>query len=668
MKAEKEFFDKEIECKRFYLEKEIVMNAAEEAVLDQLVMEENIEVKSGKMCNSKNKTAEVPIVKFENMPSKLEPKPLFENPSGYTIRQPEVQPEILFMERLINIQDKQMELTAQLVNQQRINSLPVQEPPVFSGNAFDYPAFITAFDAIILNNVRKESDKLYFLNKYTVGKANETVKGFLSLPENGYSMARKILDQRFGNPIKIAEAFKVRLRNWPQINDGNSAALQDFADFLVRCEEAMRISDAIAELDSSQVLRESCAKLPSYSCITWCRQAHDMQMNLKKQVKFHDFVIFVRKETELATDPIFSPDALKSLRKKSSDSRNINQKQFTGKSVNRVSLKTESKPLQSNTKEKRSPSFSCFLCKTNLHKLEKCSKFMELSMDERREFVRANHLCFGCFSNDGHISKNCQNRLLCGECGKRHPTPLHYSSATVKSEYSSKTEEALKPSDGKANANTVAVCSNQDCSTVVTNCMILPVLLSHKQMPEKVVQVYAILDEASDITFVKTSVMHGLGIEGTKTSLQLNTMLGRQQIDVNRIEGLIVKRLDEQVEIELPKTYSRDNIPSRCDQIPTPDIADKWKHLKKIKDKLLPYQKDAEVGLLIGCNCPRALKPKEVILGKGEEPYAVRSILGWGIIGPVGFANEDNLQASCNRIVAQETVNSSSCYKQTLKK
>ena len=280
-------------------------------------------------------------------------------------------------------------------------------------------------------------------------------------------------------------------------------------------------------------------------------------------------------------------------------------------------------------------------------------------MDERREFARANHLCFGCFSNDGHISKNCQNRLLREECGKRHPTPLHYSSATVKSEYSSKTEEALKPSDGKANANTVVVCSNQDRSTVVTNCMILPVLLSHKQMPEKVVQVYAILDEASDTTFVKTSVMHGLGIEGTKTSLQLNTMLGRQQIYVNRIEGLIVRRLDEQVEIELSKTYSRDNIPSRRDQIPTPDIAGKWKHLKKIKDKLLPYQKDTEVGLLIGCNCPRALKRKEVILGKGDEPYAVRSILGWGIIGPVGFANRDNLQASCNWIVAQERINSS---------
>ena len=42
-----------------------------------------------------------------------------------------------------------------------------------------------------------------------------------------------------------------------------------------------------------------------------------------------------------------------------------------------------------------------------------------------------------------------------------------------------------------------------------------------------------------------------------------------------------------------------------------------------------------DVGLLLRCNCSRAMKPRGVILGKGEDPYAVRTLLGWGIIGPV---------------------------------
>ena len=67
------------------MEKEIAITAVAEAVFDTLVMEDNTEVKSGEVCSHKNKSAEVPIAKFENVPAKVEPEPLLENPSGYTI-------------------------------------------------------------------------------------------------------------------------------------------------------------------------------------------------------------------------------------------------------------------------------------------------------------------------------------------------------------------------------------------------------------------------------------------------------------------------------------------------------------------------------------------------------------------------------------------------------
>ena len=63
----------------------------------------------------------------------------------------------------------------------------------FSGNAFDYPAFTTAFDSIICENVPSNKDRLYFLDKYTTGKANEVVKGFLN-SEHLYTEARKLFD------------------------------------------------------------------------------------------------------------------------------------------------------------------------------------------------------------------------------------------------------------------------------------------------------------------------------------------------------------------------------------------------------------------------------------------------------------------------------------------
>ena len=104
-------------------------------------------------------------------------------------------------------------------------------------------------------------------------------------------------------------------------------------------------------------------------------------------------------------------------------------------------------------------------------------------------------------------------------------------------------------------------------------------------------------------------------------------MLRQQEIAVEKISGLVVDRIDKRMEIELPKTYSRSNIPFRRDQIPRKETANE--------------------------------KPREVILGKGD-PYAVRTLLGWGIIGPVIMptskeADEVNDNSvTCNRVMAYE--------------
>ena len=185
-------------------------------------------------------------------------------------------------------------------------------------------------------------------------------------------------------------------------------------------------------------------------------------------------------------------------------------------------------------------------------------------------------------------------------------------------------------------------------------------MLFHKDNPDKEVKVYALLDDASDTTFVTTQVQHELGIEGVETSLNLSTMLGRETLSVRRVEGLIVQRLDKRAQVELPKAYARQSIPSRRDQIPTPEIVDKWPHLNKIRDKIPPYEEYLEIALLIGCNCPKAIKTKEVIQGKSEEPYAVRTLLGWSIVGPVAKSNtplgDHALNSTCHRILAREII------------
>ena len=46
-----------------------------------------------------------------------------------------------------------------------------------------------------------------------------------------------------------------------------------------------------------------------------------------------------------------------------------------------------------------------------------------------------------------------------------------------------------------------------------------------------------------------------------------------------------------------------------------------------------------------------------MILGKGDDPYAVRTLLGWGILDPVSLTQDDvstDVDVSCNRIITRE--------------
>ena len=486
---------------------------------------------------------------------------------------------------------KQAELSSLIINQQKISSLLVKELPVFSRDYFEYPAFMTTFDSIICSNVPSNKDRLYFLDKYTRGKANNIVKGFLAMSsDSAYNKARKMLDQRFGNPVHVAEAYKSSLRNWPKINDGHSSGLQDFSDFLIQWEEATKTIQSMGDLDSTETLSLVCSKLPSYSAVKWCRHAHERQTKSKKIITFSTFMNFVREEAELANDPIFSPDALKAERKKTGTQPKWGWKNKSKKkddsNLSANSLATSGTPHPSDLASLTKPfadqtDQACPLC-NGQHALVKCSKFLKSSVDERSEFIRSKALCFGCFKS-GHMSSGCRNRSICKECGRRHHSLLHGvkpKSTESRPQPDRKSQETQRPSNkneplsekppvsGSASSNLISVThsSATESASVITNCRIIQVLLFHKDNPAKAIKVYALLDDASDTTFVTTQVQRELGIKSVESSLDLSTMLGRQRIAVERSNLTNAPKL----------TKTMNN----------------WPHLKRIQGKIPPYDED----------------------------------------------------------------------------
>ena len=114
-------------------------------------------------------------------------------------------------------------------------------------------------------------------------------------------------------------------------------------------------------------------------------------------------------------------------------------------------------------------------------------------------------------------------------------------------------------------------------------------------------------------------LLRRLDVNGPEVELKFSTVLAEKAIKSKRIEGLVVRGYNEVAEIALPKSYSRSSKPAKRSQIPRPESALNWPHLKKVAAKIMPLNEDIEVGLLIGLNCSRAIKPLEVIPGKQDD-------------------------------------------------
>ena len=128
-------------------------------------------------------------------------------------------------------------------DQVTLNRLPVPEPSVFDGDALNYPGWKHTFEALIGSKGIPPSERIFYLKKYIAGPARDAVEGFFLVPTpSAYEEAKSLLEERYGHPFVITNAFRAKLDAWHKIPARDGLALRKFADFLRQCETAMRIS------------------------------------------------------------------------------------------------------------------------------------------------------------------------------------------------------------------------------------------------------------------------------------------------------------------------------------------------------------------------------------------------------------------------------------------
>ena len=174
-------------------------------------------------------------------------------------------------DQAFHILEQQNRVMEEFVNQQKKNTLPRRQLPIFDGNPLSYCTFMRAFETVIESNDQSDSGgRLYYLEQHTSGRAREIVRSCMYLnPEESYSKAKKLLKTRFGQKHNIALAYVDQLTNGPYTRAEDAESLEGFSILLSSCTNTLKAIGFLNKIEGSDNMRKIIERLSPKLQSSW---------------------------------------------------------------------------------------------------------------------------------------------------------------------------------------------------------------------------------------------------------------------------------------------------------------------------------------------------------------------------------------------------------------
>ena len=439
------------------------------------------------------------------------------------------------------------------------------------------------------------------------------------------------LDTRYGAPERVVEALNQRLHKFQRLGVNDRERLYELADLLseiAAIKENEKYKVSLAYLDASHGVNSIISKLPSFMQNKWID--HASQYKVQNSVMYPPFVVFVEFCKRMAArqnDPSFAFQAEKGeLGTCKTKTPGKFKPLFTIK-------KTELDTKESPSHRPQDTALSCMLHGSDSkHGLGECRSFLSKPIEEKRQIVLKNGLCFKCL-NGKHLSKDCKALVRCEVCSStRHCTPFHKEVKDHGGEKDNKkvdsfcTEICGDSFKGKSCAKTVLV-------TVYPE--------GHRN---QALECYAVIDDQSNRTLGKSKLFDYFDSATRLEDYTISTCSGSYTTAGRCLPGLVVESHDGTSILRCPPILECDDIPDNKREVATPSVARAYPHLRKIANYIPELQETASVLLLIGRDLPMAHHVLAQVLGHENDPYAQQLHLGWAIIGEtcLGKVHETN--------------------------
>ena len=493
----------------------------------------------------------------------------------------------------------------------------------FSDQPRDYRAWRRSFrNSIAELNLSpgEEMDLLVkWLGKASAEHANRLRTAHLNYPERGLQEIWRRLESCYGSPEAIEDSLFNRISRFPRISR-DYERLRELSDLLTELQAAKDDGDlpGLTLLDTARGLRPIVEKLPPPMQEQWTSYgAAYKRRNHVPFPPFFVFVAFVEQQAEDKNDPSF---------RLHTDNRPSLRPDPPTKMTNRREVSVHKTEI-SNTDSRR-------LCPIHQlhHPLRSCRAFRAKPLQERRQYLMDNKICFRCCSSTAHTARECTFKPRCTECGsERHHTALHPEAMPKP------IPASITPSLG-GEPNNVEVLCTQVCgdNLMDKSCSKICLVRVHPQgQKRRSIKMYAVMDEHSNKSLARPEFFELFGDHGPSSAYSLRTCAGVMERVGRRACGYQIESLDKRINLPLPTLIECMDVPDNRNEIPTPAAARHHPHLASIADQIPELDSEAPILLLLGRDVLELHKVRHQLNGPRNTPYAQKLDMGWVIVGNV---------------------------------
>jgi hypothetical protein len=161
---------------------------------------------------------------------------------------------------------------------------------------------------------------------------------------------------------------------------------------------------------------------------------------------------------------------------------------------------------------------------------------------------------------------------------------------------------------------------------------VLPVVAVIARAGNYKVATYALLDPGSTHSYCSDELARQLKLTGQEVITPVSTVNEERKLVKGKLVSFQLTDANETTIVDASNVMAKEGLCINTGLMATTEDVKKWAHLQEVPIVILP---DAKVNILIGQDMPDVLLPRAVKKGPAGAPFAVHTLLGWALNGPM---------------------------------